>query len=171
MHHLLNTLVMATLFAVSSATTLLAEELVLPPKPDPHRFSVKVPRFKGFIGMFNTSVVRYNDGHMEVFYGFIFGNPKRDGLIFVVNDITGTECEGETSRQPDKSGKGEMRCTTQGALTSVSPVEIATGTYGKLKGGDTGMVLDPEGIQIGSILTRWNGWDFPDATEMSESFP
>ena len=160
---------MAVLLTIGPAAAT-AQEIALPSKPDMRAVaqSHSVPR--GFIGMFETIVVRHSDGRFEVLYGFIFGNMRRDGLTYAGNDITGTSCEGATVRQPDKSGLGKVNCTSNGTIVSISPIEIASGVYGKIQGIDAGVVLDISGKQIGTVITQWNGWDFPDAMELVRMF-
>jgi hypothetical protein len=143
-----------------------SQDLSLPTRPEPRPIMRALALPRGFIAMFNTTVVRDNSGKYEVLYGFIFGNMQRDGIIYVANDVEGIVCQGKTTRQPDRSGLGEMTCSRNGTVYAVSPVEIAPGVYGKFNGIDSGVVLDPKGRQIGSVVSQWNAWDFPDAAEI-----
>ena len=169
MNSYLRQLALAVLLTIGPAAAT-AQDFTLPSKPDPRQVvrAHSVPR--GFIAMWATTVVRYSDGQFLVLYGFIFGNMKRDSIAYSANDLTGIQCEGETARQPDGSGLGEMRCSEAGKIVSVSPIAIAKGVYGKLNGIDSGVVLDPIGDQIGTSITQWNAMDFPDAEALVKMF-
>jgi hypothetical protein len=143
-----------------------AQDLVLPSEPDPRALARAIGVPRGNIAMFNTTVVRLDSGTFHVLYGFIFGNMKRDGIIHVANDVDGLVCQGKTTRQPDRSGKGEISCLQNGKLVGISPVDIATGVYGKFNGIDSGVVLDPNGKQIGTVITQWHASAFPDAAKI-----
>lgn len=156
------TLVLGLALLAGPALPAAAEAPLMPSRPDPRDLqrAMQVPR--GYIGMFNTVVTRYSDRRSEVAYGMIFGNFAHHALVRVVNDVTGLTCEGETAEAADGSGQGSITCTQGGAVISVSPVEIEAGRYGKFNGIDSGVVLDPGGRQIGTFVSQWSAWDYPD---------
>ena len=159
---------LSTLILVLSLTALpaSAQDIALPSKPDARATMRALDLPRGYLAMFNTTVVRFNDGRFVVTYGYTFGNRKRDAVVYVTNDLEGLVCQGQTTRQPDKSGLGEITCAQNGTPTYISPIEIPAGTYGKLTGSDQGILLTKNGQQIGTLISHWNGWKFPDAAEI-----
>ncbi len=141
-----------------------AQDMILPSQPGIRDF--EFPR--GSIGFYTTSVLRYTDGHTEAYYGFIYGNMKRDAVVYVVNDVLGIRCKGETKRLKDRSGAGFLECQRNGKPYSRSDIQIAAGVYGKMKGTDTGTVQSPGGKDIATFITRWHAFSFPDAVALAQ---
>lgn len=46
------------------------------------------------------------------------------------------------------------------------PSGFRAGTYGKFKGIDQGILFDMNRQQIGTLISQWSGWKFPDAAEI-----
>jgi hypothetical protein len=159
-----------TLILAMSLTALHADaqDLNLPAKPNARATMRVLDLPRGFLAMFNTTVARFKDGRFLVTYGYTFCNRKRDAVVHVTNELEGLVCQGQTTRQPDKSGQGEFVCSKNGTPAYVSPIEIPAGTYGKFKGIDQGILFDMNRQQIGTLISQWNGWSFPDAAEITK---
>lgn len=147
-----------------------AEGPLIPVKPNPYALVKKMKRPFGSIGIFETVVVKYAEGQYEVLYGLILGKMNQDSVVYVENADTGLSCAGETRKLADGSGAGTISCSRSGVVESISPVEIAAGTYGRMNGIDSGVVLDPQGQQIGVVISQWSAWDFPEPAKIFDKF-
>ncbi len=159
-------LVLALLAVVLSAATSIAEP-ILPDQPRLRDF----PRGPfGSIALYTTTVAKGRDGTIHVMQGFIWGRPNGKGSYIVRNPKTGLSCSGETVRMPDRSGKGDLRCSFEDQPLGVMPLYVPAGIYGRFKGTSTGNLIDPAGRQIGVFMTRWAAGSFPDPIEMIAAF-